>query len=338
MDAVRMMPATLRRMRTGVARAVLAVTASLTAASALAAQPPDYPIKPVRLVVVYPPGGGVDILARGMGQRLTEAWGVPIVVDNRPGAGTTIGAAIVAKAPADGHTLLLTDVSFSITPALYASLPYHPEKDFAPVSLLNLVTDVLVVHPAVPARSVKELIAHAKANRGKVLYASAGNGTLNHLAPEMLKTQAGIDLVHVPYKGALAALADVVSGQAQVYIGALGSNLPHIRANRVRALAITGKKRAPQLPELPTMAESGLPDYDVSAWYALFAPAGTPGAVIDRIQQASRSAVESSEVRARLIADGAEPVGSRPEELRSFLKGELAKWGAAVRSAGVRVD
>jgi tripartite-type tricarboxylate transporter receptor subunit TctC len=316
--------------------AVLAQTLWISPASA--ASTPDYPSKPVRLVVVYPPGGGIDILARGMGQRFTEAWGVPIVVDNRPGAGTTIGAAIVAKAPADGYTLLMTDVSFSITPSLYSHLPYHPVRDFAPVSLLNLVTDVLVVNPGLPARSVTELIAHAKANRGKVLYASAGNGTLNHLAPEMLKTQTGIDLVHVPYKGAIAALVDVVGGQAQVYIGALGSTLPHIRANRLRALAVTGKKRAPQLPDLPTMAESGLPRYDVSSWYALLAPVGTPRGVIDKIQRESRSAVESADGRGRLSADGAEPVGSHPEELQAFLDAELAKWGAAVKAAGVKVD
>jgi len=202
----------------------------------------DYPTKPVRLVVVYPPGGGIDLLARVMGQQFTESWGQQIVIDNRPGAGTTIGAAVVAKAPPDGYTLLFTDVSFAITPSLYATLPYDAQKSFAPISLVNLVTDVLVVHPSLPATNVKELVAYAKANPGKVLYASAGNGTLNHLAPEMLKSMAGIDLVHVPFKGAVAALIDVVSGRQQVYIGALVSTVPQIKAGRVRAIAITGQE------------------------------------------------------------------------------------------------
>ena len=316
----------------------LAAVCAIAASKAYAADTPDYPSKPVRLVVVYPPGGGIDILARAMGSRFTEAWGVPVVVDNRPGAGTTIGAAIAAKSPADGYTLLMTDVSFAITPALYRSLPYDAEKDFAPVSLLNLVTDVLVTHPGLAANTVRELVALAKAQPGKILYASAGNGTLNHLAPEMLKAKTGIDLVHVPYKGALAALTDVVSGRAQVYIGALGSTLPHIKAQRLRALAITGAKRAPQLPELATVAEQGVPGYDVSAWYALLAPASTPRRIVEKVQRESRTAVESADIRARLTADGAEPVGSTPEELRAFLKTELAKWGAAVKAAGVKVD
>ena len=320
------------------ARAALAAACLAVAETPCATATLDYPTKPVRLVVVYPPGGGIDILARAMGNRFTEAWGVPIVVDNRPGAGTTIGAAIAAKSPADGYTLLMTDVSFAITPSLYRSLPYHAEKDFAPVSLLNLVTDALVAHPGLAAHSVRELVALAKSQPGKILYASAGNGTLNHLAPEMLKAQAGIDLVHVPYKGALAALADVVSGRAQVYIGALGSTLPHIRAQRLRALAITGAKRAPQLPDVATVAEQGLTGYDVSAWYALLAPAGTPGEVVRKLQRDSRAAVESAEIRARLAADGAEPVGSTPEALRAFLGSEMAKWSAAVKAAGVRID
>ncbi|MCC7123049.1 MAG: tripartite tricarboxylate transporter substrate binding protein [Gammaproteobacteria bacterium] len=308
------------------------------AVPAHAAQGGDYPNKPVRLIVVYPPGGGLDILARAMAQRFTESWGVPVVVDNRPGAGTTLGAAIAAKAPADGYTLLLTDVSFAITPALYSGLPYRVERDFAPVSLLNLVTDVLVVHPSMPAQNVRDLIQHAKANAGKLLYASAGNGTLNHLAPEMFKAQAGIDLVHVPYKGAVAAVADVMANRAQVYIGALGTALPLIRSNRLRALAVTGKKRASQLPDLPTVAEQGLPNYDVSAWYALVAPAGTPQLATQKVWREARASLDSAELRTRLLADGAEPVGSTPEELRAFLRDELVKWGQAVRAAGVKID
>lgn len=298
----------------------------------------EYPVRPVRLVVVYPPGGGIDILARIMSQQLSAAWGYPVVVDNRPGAGTTIGAAIVAKAPADGHTLLMTDVSFAITPSLYADLPYDPKKSFAPVTLVNLVTDVLVVHPSLPATSLKELISYAKANPGKVLYASAGNGTLNHLAPEMLKAMAGIDLVHVPYKGAIAALTDVISGREQVYIGALVSTVPHIKSGRLRAIAITGKARSPLLPDLPTVAESGLPRYDVSAWYGVLAPAGTPRAAVDRINSHIKKTVGSREMQQQLAEQGSEAVAGSPEQFADFLDVELKKWAAAVKLAGAKID
>lgn len=297
-----------------------------------------YPDKPIRVVVVYPPGGGIDILARALGQKLADVWGPPIIVDNRPGAGTTIGAAIVAKAPADGYTLLMTDVSFAITPALYAQLPYDATKDFAPVSLLNLVPDIMVVHPALPVNSVRELIAYAKANPGKVLYASAGNGTLNHLAPEIFKTMAGIDLVHVPYKGAVAALSDVISGRDQLYIGALVSTVPQIKSGRLRALAVTGKTRAAAFPDLPTIAESGLPGYDVSAWYGMLAPAGTPRAIIDKLNQEVRRVLQTPELLQRLAADGSEPVGSSPEEFRRFIQAEIEKWGRAVKAAGAKID
>ena len=308
---------------------------------AIPAAAADYPTKPVRLVVVYPPGGGIDLLARVMGQQFTESWGQQIVVDNRPGAGTTIGAAVVAKAPPDGYTLLFTDVSFAITPSLYATLPYDAQKSFAPISLVNLVTDVLVVHPSLPATTVKELVAYAKANPGKVLYASAGNGTLNHLAPEMLKAMAGIDLVHVPFKGAVAALTDLMSGRQQVYIGALVSTVPQIRAGRVRAIAITGKKRSPMLPDLPTIAESGLRElreYDVSAWYGLLAPAGTPRPVIQAVQQQVRKALQSPAVQQQIAEQGSEAVGSTPEEFSAFIASEIRKWGAAVKTAGAKVD
>lgn len=308
---------------------------------ALYAAEPDYPVKPIRLVVVYPPGGGIDLLARVMGQQFTGSWGQPIVVDNRPGAGTTIGAATVARAPADGYTLLMTDVSFAITPSLYSSLPYDPKKSFAPISLVNLVTDVLVVHPSLPVTTVKELIAHAKANPGKILYASAGNGTLNHLAPEMLKAMTGIELVHVPFKGAIAALTDVVAGRQQLYIGALASTVPHVQAGRLRGIAITGKKRSPMLPNLPTIAESGvreLRDYDVSAWYGLLAPAGTSRPIIHAVYQQVRKALQSQGVQRQLAEQGSEPVGSTPGEFEAFLSAEMSKWSAAVKVAGARVD
>jgi tripartite-type tricarboxylate transporter receptor subunit TctC len=304
-----------------------------------AAAATDYPTKPVRFVVVYPPGGGIDILARAIGQKLTEAWGHPFITDNRPGAGTTIASTIVAKAPPDGYTLLMTDVSYSVAPTLYGSaLPYDPIKDFAPVILLNLVTDVLVIHPSLPANNIKELIAYAKANPGKVLYASAGNGTLNHLAPEMLKSMAGIDLVHVPYKGAVAALSDVISGRSLMYIGAAVTTVPHVKSGRLRALAITGKKRSNVLPDLPTMAEQGLPDYDVSAWYGMLAPAGTPRPVIDKLNAEVKKAMQTPDIQQRLAAEGSEAVAGTPEQFASFIKAEIAKWGKAVKSANAKMD
>jgi len=305
---------------------------------ALAANPP-YPEKPIRIVVVYPPGGGIDILVRALGQKLSDVWGPPIIVDNRPGAGTTIGAAIAAKASADGYTLLATDVSYSITPSLYGrELPYDPLKDLTPIILLNLVTDVLVVHPSLPVKSVKQLIAHAKANPGKILYASAGNGTLNHLAPEMFKTMAGIDMVHVPYKGAVAAIADVMSGREQVYIGALASTVPHIKSGRLRALAITGARRSTVLPDLPTVIEAGVPKYDVNSWYGLLAPVGTPRPIIDKVNGEVKKALRMSDIQERLAADGSVAVGSTPEEFGTFIRSEMSKWEKVVKAAGAKVD
>jgi tripartite-type tricarboxylate transporter receptor subunit TctC len=322
----------MKSLCTRIAATVLLCSFAICAAAA------DYPTKPVRLVVVYPPGGGIDLLARAMGPSFAEGWGQQIVVDNRPGAGTTIGAAVAAKAAPDGYTLLMTDVSFAITPSLYSSLPYDPQKSFAPISLVNLVTDVLVVHPSVRAASLKELIAHARANPGKLLYASAGNGTLNHLAPEMLKAMAGIDLVHVPFKGAVAALTDVVAGRQQLYIGALASTVPHIKSGRVRAIAITGRKRSFMLPELPTVAESGLPNYDVSAWYGLLAPAGTPQPLVRAVHQQLKKALQSKEVQQQLAEQGSDAVGSTPEEFSAFIGAEIVKWSAAVKTAGAKVD
>jgi tripartite-type tricarboxylate transporter receptor subunit TctC len=229
-------------------------------------------------------------------------------------------------------------VSFAITPSLYATLPYDAIKSFAPVSLVNLVTDVLVVHPSLPATNVKELVAYAKANPGKILYASAGNGTLNHLAPEMLKAMAGIDLVHVPFKGAVAALTDVMSGRQQVYIGALATTVPQIKAGRVRAIAITGKKRSSLLPDLPTVAESGFPDYDVNAWYGMLAPAGTPRAIVQAVQQQVAKALQSPAVQQQIAEQGCEAVGGTPEQFGAFIASEIRKWGAAVKTARAKVD
>lgn len=323
-------------------RAAAVVAASLlwAAAGGLGgvARAADWPTKPVRIVVVYPPGGGIDIIARNLGKKLSDAWGQPVLIENRPGAGTTLGTAVVAKAPPDGHTLLLTDVSFAIAPSLYRSLPYDTTRDLAPITLVNLVDDILVVGADVPVANARELIALAKARPGGLVYASAGNGTLNHLAPEMLKTAAGIDMVHVPYKGALAALNDVMAGRAQVYIGALASTVPQIKAGRLKAIAVTGTRRSAVLPDVPTLAESGVPGYDVSAWYGLLAPAGTPDAVIDKVQRDVARFAREAEFRQSMLADGNEVVAGTPREFSVFLEREIAKWRRAVQSAGATVD
>ncbi|WP_137917684.1 tripartite tricarboxylate transporter substrate binding protein [Hydrogenophaga sp. 2FB] len=324
-------------------RRVAAAAAALLFASAAMAQTAapaaaDWPNKPVRIVVVYPPGGGIDLIARNLGKKLSDLWNVPVVVDNRPGAGTTLGAGVVAKSPADGYTLLMTDVSFAIAPGLYKSLPYDTLRDFAPVTLLNTVDDILVVNPSVPANNVRELVALAKAKPGTLMYASAGNGTLNHLAPEMFKQAAGIDMIHVPYKGALAALTDVMAGQVQVYLGALGSVVPQIKAGRLKPIAVTGTRRSPVLPDVPTVIESGVPGYDVAAWYGLLAPVGTPDAIVDKIQRDVARFAREPAFRQSLSADGNEVVAGTPAEFSSFLEREVAKWRKAVVDAGAKVD
>jgi tripartite-type tricarboxylate transporter receptor subunit TctC len=322
-------------MRPRFLRSSVCAAFALFACGAMAA---DYPAKPIRVIVVYPAGGGIDVVIRAVGAKLAESWPVSFVIDNRPGAGTTLGAALAARAPSDGYTLLMTDVSFAISPALYRDLPYNPAKDFAPVSLLNLVTDVLVVNPGFPAKSVRELIEGAKKNPGKILYASPGNGSLGHLAVEKLKADSGIDLVHVPYKGGGPALIDVINGSTPVYIGALNLTLPHIRSGRLRALGVTGIKRSSLLPEMPTVAESGVRGYDISSWYGLFAPAGTRNDIVRKLSAGVAKAVRSEELVQRLVNDGNEPVGSTPEELRTFVAGEMIKWSAAVKVANAKID
>ncbi len=294
--------------------------------------------KPVRIIVVYPPGGGIDLLARNLGRRLSSEWKVPVIVENRPGAGTTIGAAAVAKSPPDGHTLLMTDVSFVITPSLYKRLPYDAVRSFAPICLINLVTDVLVVNPEVPAGNAMELIELARRKPGSLSYASAGNGTLNHLAPDMLRSMTGIQVLHVPYSGALAALNDVIAGREQFYIGALNSALPQIKAGRLRALAVTGARRSPLLPDVPTIAESAVPGYSVAAWYGMLAPAGTPAAMVARISRDLAKLLREPEFAQSVESDGNEIVASSPAEFSTFINREIAKWGKATADAGATIE
>lgn len=306
--------------------------------AAATAHPQTYPTRPVRLVVISAPGGTTDILSRVYAQHLSEALGQPVVLDNRPGAGGIIAAEIVATANPDGHTLLWTHVSHSVLPSLHKKLPFEPIKDFAPISLAALFPDVLIVNNAVPARTVKELIALAKAQPGKINYASGTTGSSSHLSGQLLKLMANVNLVQVPYKGTAGQLASVIGGETQMTFASLPAALPHVRAGRVRALAMGSAKRTPVLPDVPTVAESALPGFDVSAWNGMLAPRKTPPGIVSRLNAEMRRIAENSEAKERAAAQGAELTWQTPEEFEAFLTAQIAKWGKVVRAAGVRPD
>ncbi|HKA43968.1 MAG TPA: tripartite tricarboxylate transporter substrate binding protein [Burkholderiales bacterium] len=297
-----------------------------------------YPAKPIRFVLAFgAPGGAPDTIARSIGPKLTDAWGHQVIVDPRTGAGGTIATEIVAKAPPDGYTMLLASPSHAINSALYSRLPYDPVADFAPVTLVADVPNIVVVHPSVPARSVRQLIALAKARPGALLYGSAGSGSSQHLAGELFQKMAGVRMVHVPYKGGGAVVIDLIAGQLQLTFGSTTS-LPGIRSGRLVALAVTTAKRVGVLPDLPTVAEAGLPGYEAAAWYAVFAPARTPRSIIEKVQTEIARAMRLPDVRERLGPQLIEPVGSSPSELGAFLRQEIAKWGAIVRESGAKAD
>jgi tripartite-type tricarboxylate transporter receptor subunit TctC len=299
----------------------------------------SYPAKPIRLVVPFPAGGTTDILARAVAQRLTDDWGQPVVVDNRPGAGGNIGTELVAKAAPDGYTLEMGTVgTHAINASLYAKLPYDPVKDFAPVILVAGVPNVLVVNPAVPATTLQELIAYAKANPGKLNFASPGNGTSGHLCGELFKVMAGVQMAHVPYKGSAPALHDLIGGQVQLMFDNLPSALPQIKAGKLRALAVTSTTRAPALPDVPTLAEAGVPGYAAASWFGLFAPAGTPPAVVAKVNTAVAHWLASPEAKEKLLAAGADPAGGSPEDFARHVAAEATKWAKVVRESGAKVD
>lgn len=298
----------------------------------------DYPGKPIRVVVPFPPGGGTDIIARTVTPKLSEVLGASIVIDNRGGAGGTLGTELVAKAPPDGYTLAFVSGSHAINPSLYKKLPFDSVHDFAAVTMLVSGPGLLVVHPSVPAKNVKELIALAKSRPGQLNYASAGNGTPPHLAAELFKTMAGVDIVHVPYKGNAPAFQDLISGQVSLSFPTIPSALPHVLGGRLRALAATSKQRSRVMPQIPTMAESGLPGYDSSSWFGVLAPAGTPANVVTKLQQSIVKVLQLADVRDRLLSQGLDPVGSTPEEFAATIKSEIVKWAKVVKASGARVD
>jgi len=306
---------------------------------ASAAAQTAYPSRPLRLVSPFPPGGVVDTVSRVVAQKLSESLGQPVVVENKVGAGGNIAAEFVSKAAPDGYTLLMGSIAtHAINVALYSRMPYDAERDFAPVSLAATNTNLVVVNPSFPARSIAELIAYAKANPGKLNYGTAGSGTAQHLAGELFKTTAGIDMVHVPYKGAAPGISDLLAGQIPLMFVDISISLPHVRAGRLRALAVTAGKRIPQLTEVPTVAESGLPGFEVNAWFGVFVPAGTPREIVNRLNAGMVRGLAAPEVRERLLALGVEPLTSTPEQLVAFVKSEIAKWGRIVRISGAKAD
>jgi len=299
----------------------------------------DFPSKPIRLIVPFPPGGGNDTVARAIAQQASPALGQPIVVDNRPGAGGIVGAELAAKAPADGYTLFLGGVgSHAVNPNLHSKLPYDPVKDFAPITLLASAPSVLVVNPSVPAHSLAEFTAYARANPGKLNFASNGNGSSAQLAAVMYESMAGVTMVHVPYKGLGPALTDLLSGRVQLMFSSIVAIVPHIQAGRLRALAVTGRKRSALLPELPTIAESGFPGYEAGSWYGILAPAGTPRPIVERLHDELVKALKAPEVSQRLASEGAEVIGSTPEEFAAHIAAEKARMGRALRDAGIPME
>jgi tripartite-type tricarboxylate transporter receptor subunit TctC len=299
----------------------------------------SFPTKPIRIVVPYPPGGALDITARSIAAELTKHLEQPVIVENRAGAGGNVGSDSVAKAAPDGYTLLATTSAIhAINPALYASMPFDPAKDLVPVVPLVLLNNVLVVHPSVPAKSVQELIALGKAQPGKLTFASSGNGTTVHLSGEMFKWMTGIDMVHVPYKGSSPAVADLLAGQVHLMFENIPAAMPHIRAGKLRPLAVTGKKRSPLLQDVPTVAESGLPGYESFVIYGLVAPAGTPKPIITQINAAAVKGADSRDFRERLEPLGYEIVAGPPEQMAQMYSAEVDRWAPVIKASGARIE
>lgn len=315
----------------------LAVLLGVAVAQEAGAQ--EYPAKTIRLIIPFAPGGANDILGRLIAARLSETVGQQVVPDNRPGAGGSIGAELVAKSPPDGYMLVIGHIgTLAVNPTLYRKLGYNPVSDFQPISLVAKVPSIMVVHPSVPARSLKELIALAKSRPGALVYGSGGNGGAGHLATEYFKLMAKVDMVHVPYRGTGAALVDLIAGQTQLVFAGVPGAAAHVRSGRLRALGVSTSTRLAVFPELPTIAEAGVPGYEVTQWYGVLAPAGTPKAVVDRLHKEIVSAVKSKQMHERLTADGSEPITSTPEEFASYIKSEIARWAPVIRAAGIRVD
>ncbi len=315
-----------------------AVFITVFALGACAAAAQSYPAKPVRVIVSFPPGAGVDIVARTITPRLTEAFGQQFVVDNRAGASGNLGAEVAARAAPDGYTLLFTPASVASSQALYQKLGYNLEKDLAPISLVASAPFVLVVHPSLPVRTVNDLIAMAKARPGQLFYASTGNGGSPHLATELFKLQAKIDIVHIPYKGTPPAVTDLIAGQVSMMFANTLSVLPYVNSGRLRALGISSAKRSAAAPALPTIAESGMPGFEATTWFGMLAPAGTPQDIVTRLTGELRKIVQMKNVAESLITQGADPIGSTAEEFQARIRADVEKWARTIKAAGVRAE
>lgn len=316
-------------------RFLIVMLAALLPALAMAQ---DYPAKPIRIIVPFPPGGPADLLARSIGQKLSDAWGQPVIAENKVGAAGNLGVDFAAKSPADGYTLVVVPTgNIAVNPTLYPKLPYKP-SDLAPITMLATVENVLVVNPSVPANSMKELVALAKAKPGSLTFASPGAGSQAHLAAELIKLTAGVDMVHVAYKGTGPALNDLLGGQVSMMYSQMSSALPHIRAGKLRAIGVASLKRSPVLPEVPTIAEQGFPKFEAVSWYALMAPAGVPKEIVAKLSAECSRILKLAEIKERFAGLGAEAVGGTPEELAATIQSESARWGDVVRKQHITVE
>ena len=320
-----------------VGRSVLLVLGICLFAGSVFAQ--NYPSKSIRWFAPFPPGGGTDLISRTLAQKLSEAWGQQVLVDNRPGGGGTLGLAVAAKSPADGYNVVLGQLAnVGIAPALYSKLPYDPVRDLAPVTLVLSAPLILVAHPSLPANNVKELIALARAKPELITFGSPGNGTTGHLAAEMIKSATGVKMTHIPYKGASPAITDLMGGQIAIYVSTIPPALPLIKSGRLKALGVTSAKRAPALPDVPTIAESGLPGYEVTNWYGVMVPAGVPKDSLGKLHTEIVRILKLPDVQKRFQGEGGTVTPDTPEQFAAFIKSEIAKWGKAVKDSGARVD
>ena len=318
-------------------RRLLSVLLLCVAATQAFAQ--GYPAKPLKMIIPYPPGGGNDTLGRLFAIKLSDRLGQPVVVENRPGAGTLIGTEAAAKSAPDGYTILLSSIAtHALSPNLYSNVPYDPVKDFAPITLLGIAPTVLVVRNDLPAKDLAEFVAAAKAKPGGFTYASGGNGTPPHINGEVFKAVAGVDLLHVPYKGGGPALVDLMAGRVDVMLDTAASAMPHVRSGKLRALAISGPRRSAEYPDLPTFAEAGLPQYDTNAWYSVHAPAGTPPEIVRRLNAELVASLKEPDVQARFKQLSTDAVGNSPEEFAAFVRAELDKYARVIKGAGIRLD
>ena len=301
--------------------------------------PAAYPNRPVKLVIPFPPGGPLDIVGRAIAQKLTDVWGQSVVVDNRPGAGGNIGADIVAKSAPDGYTILMGALStHAVNPSLYAKMPYDAVADFAPITLVAVTPNVLVVNATLPVNSAKDFIAYAKANSGKLAFGSGSNGSAGHLAGELFKVETGADIIHVPYKGGAPATQALLAGDTQFMFDNLANAMPQVKAGKLKALAVTTAQRSKLAPDLPTMAEAGLQGFDISTWFGLFAPAGTPKDIIAKWNAEVAKILNSPEMREKLVAQGAEPAPTTPEQFAAFVRSEIPKYARIVKASGAKLD